>query len=40
MKKINHIINKKVAIYAKKISIDYNDKKFQKVIHHCHYTGK
>ena len=35
MKKVNHIINKKFVIYAKKISTD--DKK---VKGHCHFTGK
>ena len=40
MKKINHVMKKKAAIYAKKISIDYDDKKYQKVRRHCHYTGE
>ena len=40
MKKINYIINKKSVIYAKKISIDYDDKKYYKVRDHCLITDK
>ena len=40
MKKINHTASKKLVIYAKKISIDNNDKKYNEVRDHCHYIGK
>ena len=40
MKKINLIIKKISVICAKKISIDYDDRKYYKVRGHCHFTGK
>ena len=41
MKKKSHIVSKKYVIYAKKKKkISANDKKYQKVRDHCHYTGK
>ena len=39
-KKIKHIISKKVARYAKKISTNDDDKKYYKFRDHCQFTGK
>ena len=41
MRKISFMKSKKFVTFTKKeITSDDNDRKYHKVIDHCHYTGK